>query len=572
MKPIIMNSEDTLTTMADSYTNGLGRLNALTAVVTEERNGIYELEMTVFIDDEHFSDLSVGSVLKVMTANGLQLFRVYEITKPMNGVCAVYAQHISYDLAKAPVLPFSASSAASAVSGLVSHLAVDTYEFTATTDIDSASTFSLAEPKYFRECLGGYTGSILDVYGGEYEFDNLTVKLLASRGSDNGVQIRYGKNMTDIQQESNIESMYTAVLGYATVDDSTVYGTVQYITTGSAPNVKIVDFSDEYESGETPTADDLDTLAQNYIAANDLATPKVNIEVSFVALADTEQYKDIAPLETVNLCDTVHVYFEKLGIDASAKVIKTEYDSINERLISVEVGDARTNLSESLSETVASEAVAQSSDIMTRAIEHATNMITGGLGGYVVIGTNSSGEPEEILIMDTNDKSTATNVIRMNQNGIGFSNDGYDGTYTTAWTIDGGFVADFITSGTINAITIEGSTIKSGDLIWYEGESNEASIDSGYISYNGTTYSGICLSSDAVQINCDNGIAWMRSGDANIYAIDGTAAIINSSGAGFSVTEDGAYISATDIDGSTFYYRKVGWVEVDGTWVLGVDW
>ena len=154
------------------------------------------------------------------------------------------------------------------------------------------------------------------------------------------MQIRYGKNLTDIQQETNIESMYDAVIGYATVDDITTTGTVQMITQVSSPKTMLVDFSDQFESGDTVTVAELNTLAQNYIQSHDLSTPKVSIDVSFIALASTDQYKDIAPLEHVKLCDTVHVLFEKLGVNASAKVIKTEYDSLNERLLSVEIGDA----------------------------------------------------------------------------------------------------------------------------------------------------------------------------------------------------------------------------------------
>ena len=466
MIPIILDNTKTLTALLSDNTNGIGRINALSAVVTEERNGMFELEMNVFIEDKHFNDIQTGSIIKVKAGEllGNQMFRVYQITKPINGVCTVYAHHISYDLGKAAVLPFTATGVSTALNGLISNL-VETYEFSTYTDIqNTTSTFTLTEPKYFRECLGGYSGSMLDVFGGEYEFDNLTIKLLASRGSDNGVSIKYGKNLSDLEQEINIESMYTAVLGYAIVDETTTTGDIQYIVQTSAPKTKIVDFSNEFESGDTVTKAQLNTLAQNYIQANSLNTPNVNLSVSFVSLRDTDQYKNIAPLERVSLCDTVHVQFEKLGVNATAKVIRTEYDVLNERLNAVEIGDARSSLAQSIAETVTEEAVRETTSLLDSAINHATNMITGGLGGYVVIGRNANGEPEEILIMDSPDKATATNVIRMNQNGIGFSNTGYSGTYTTAWTINGGFVADFITSGTINAIDITASTITGSTL------------------------------------------------------------------------------------------------------------
>ena len=491
MKPILFDeTAQTLTQIVASNTNGIGRINALTAVVTEERNGIYELEMNVFIDDEFFSSIHPGSIFKVKAGDfeGMQLFRVYQITKPINGICTVYARHITYDLGKAAVLPFSSIGAADTMNKLVQNLAT-TYEFSTYTDINNTETvFNLTEPKYFRECLGGYEGSVLDCFGGEYEFDNLTVKLLAHRGSDRGVEIKYGKNLTDITQETNIESMFDAVLGYAVDDNETVtHGTIQYITQNTnAPKIKIVDFSDQFDDQTPITVNAINTLAQNYIQANSLNVPKVNIDVSLIALQQTDQYKDVLQLERVSLCDTVHVYFEKLGVNASAKVIRTEYDVLNERLVNVEIGDARANLTESISESVSDFVIPEAVSQMDSVVKHATDLITGGLGGYVVIGRNAAGQPEEILIMDTPDKATAVNVIRMNKNGIGFSNTGYSGTYTTAWTIDGGFVADFIKSGTIDAVAINGSTITggvidgaeidSGDMYWYKDTENQARI------------------------------------------------------------------------------------------------
>ena len=542
MKPILFDeTSQTLTQIVASNTNGIGRINALTAVVTEERNGIYELEMNVFIDDEFFSSIHPGSIFKVKAGDfeGMQLFRVYQITKPINGVCTVYARHITYDLGKAAVLPFSSTGAADTMNKLVRNLAT-TYEFSTYTDINNTETvFNLTEPKYFRECLGGYQGSVLDCFGGEYEFDNLTVKLLAHRGSDRGVEIRYGKNLTDITQETNIESMYDAVLGYAIDDNETVTsGTIQYITQNTnAPKIKIVDFSDQFDDQTPITVNAINTLAQNYIQANSLNVPKVNIDVSLIALQQTDQYKDVLQLERVSLCDTVHVYFEKLGVNASAKVIRTEYDVLNERLVNVEIGDARTNLTESISESVSDFVIPEAVSQMDSTVKHATDLITGGLGGYVVIGRNAAGQPEEILIMDTPDKATAVNVIRMNKNGIGFSNTGYSGTYTTAWTIDGGFVADFIKSGTIDAVAINGSAITggvidgaeidSGDMYWYKNTANEAHLRE--LTWQGKT--GVSLDGEQVRMSGKNGTGYVNVTDDLIWIFcNNTTMMLSQSG------------------------------------------
>jgi phage minor structural protein len=484
---------------------------------------MYEAELTVFIDDEHFSSLSVGSVLKLMTNEGLQMFRVYQITKPINGVCTVYAHHITYDLAKAAVLPFTATGASSVVNGLVSHLA-STYEFGISTDIvNTQSTFTLTEPKYFRECLGGYQGSVLDVFGGEYEWDNLTVRLLAHRGSDNGVQIRYGKNLTDIQQETNIESMYDAVIGYATVDETTTTGTVQMITQVSSPKTMLVDFSDQFESGDTVTVAELNTLAQNYIQSHDLNTPKVSIDVSFIALASTDQYKDIAPLEHVKLCDTVHVLFEKLGVNASAKVIKTEYDSLNERLLSVEIGDAKSNLNSVIDSTVADANASQTRAVnaVDGAVANLTNMILNSLGLFVSK-VQKSGGGYQYYMHNRPELSDSQYQWTINAGGFAVSQD-YGQTWSAGIDAEGNAVFNSIAANVINAMEINGAEvngakISSGDLVWYEGLAYEASIDESSYSYEGTLYRGIKILSDVVSIESPNGLAILSSsfGDVEV--------------------------------------------------------
>lgn len=514
MKPILMNPSDTLTQMTSSQTNGLGRLNAMSCVVTEERNGIYEAELTVFIDDEHFSSLSVGSVLKLMTNEGLQMFRVYQITKPINGVCSVYAHHITYDLAKAPVMPFTATGATNVVNGLVSHMA-STYEFTMITDIVNAlSVFTLTEPKYFRECLGGYQGSVLDVFGGEYEWDNLTVKLFAHRGSDNGVQIRYGKNLTDIQQETNIESMYDAVIGYATVDDITTTGTVQMITQVSSPKTMLVDFSDQFESGDTVTVEELNILAQNYIQSHDLNTPKVSIDVSFIALASTDQYKDIAPLEHVKLCDTVHVLFEKLGVNASAKVIKTEYDSLNERLLSVEIGDAKSNLNSVIDSTVADANASQTRAVnaVDGAVANLTNMILNSLGLFVSK-VEKSGGGYQYYMHNRPELSDSQYQWTINAGGFAVSQD-YGQTWTAGIDADGNAVFNSISANSVDAMSITGSEITgglitgteidSGDMYWFKGTANQGLMHEATWSWSSTDHTGVELLSGAWRLNTGN--------------------------------------------------------------------
>lgn len=596
MKPILMNPTDTLTQMVSSQSNGLGRLNAMSCIVTEERNGIYEAELTVSIDDEHFSLLSVGSVLKIMTNEGTQLFRVYQITKPMNGICTVFAHHITYDLNKAPVLPFTATGASNSLNGLVSHL-VTTYPFSVFTDIvNSTSTFTLQEPQYFRECLGGYQGSILDVFGGEYKWDNLTVRLLANRGSDSGVQIRYGKNMIDVEQETNIENMYTAVLGFATVDDVTTTGSLQTIVPGSAPKTLILDFSDEFEEGETVTDTAIDNLAQQYIQSHNLNKPNVNISVSFVTLAQTDQYKEIAPLEHVKLCDTVHVYFEKLGIEASAKVIKTEYDSLNERLTSVEVGDAKSTMMDVIDDTVSSAEKEQKkvTNAIDGAIQNLTNMILNSLGLFVTKVQKSGGGYQYYMhnrpvIADSQYQWT------INAGGFAVSQD-YGATWSAGIDADGNAVFNSIAANIINAMeingttitggtisggtisggTISGSTINSGEMYWFKDTSQEASIKGAQLTITGDsetwTRNGIKLKSSAFVIEGDIGKIGSAETDGPKLLISPNAVTMRSgsTNAGIVATRGSdVLIAAPDYGGTTPITHSVCWRNIgSGIWAL----
>ena len=459
--------------------NGLGALSdAMSCIVTEERNGPYELEMHYPITGIHFDEIALSRIIWAKPADGKdpQPFRIYYISKPLNGEVEIKADHVSYQLSHIPVSPFSASTVAEAMAGLKNYSA-ETNPFTFWTDKSTSGNFDVTVPSSIRALLGGQEGSILDVYGGgEYEFDKYAVKLYQNRGADNGAVLRYGKNIIDIRQEENISSTYTGVYPYwlGAVESSDTEVLVELpekvLHSPNAENFPYqrtipLDLSSEFQ--EQPTEAQLRARAQAYMDANNIGIPSVSIEVDFVALWQTEEYKDMANLERVNLCDIVTVEFPLLGVSAYAKVVKTEYDALKERYQTIEVGDARTKLTTELTKT-ASEAISAqtrrlaSKSFLAVALEKATDLLTGGLGGFVILNRNADGQPNEILIMDTDDITTAVNVIRMNQNGIGFSTNGYDGPFVSAWTIDGVFNADFINAGTLSANFIRGGTLTLG--------------------------------------------------------------------------------------------------------------
>lgn len=487
MIPILYSKDETTFTH-----HGLGNLiDAIKVSVPEERNGAYELTLQYPITGQWCSRITEGTIIKAKLddSRGTQLFRIYKSTKPLKGIVTFYAEHISYDLNGLPLAGFNTAGSTPlvAINKALEETPLE-HPFSAWSNIATLNATKIKEPCSVRGLLGGQEGSILDVWGGEYEFNNFTVKLHNHRGEDNGVTIEYGKNLTDVKQESNIAECYTHIMPYAvyTRDDGNgnseevyVYLTERVLALPGAPSLGHYrafryDCSGEFGDDEVPTEAKVRALANRYIAKTDLVTPKVNITVSFVNLADTVEYKNIAPLERVRLCDTVTVKFSKLGISTKAKVIKTVYDVLKERYESVTIGDAKSSFADTVNK--------QSSDIthivsrvaqdrsraaieLENAIAHATAAITGQSGGYVVL--NPSEHPQEILILDAQsggDIEQAVNVWRWNSGGLGHSSSGYDGTYTTAITYDGKIVADFIAAGTLNGTLLRAGSVEANAI------------------------------------------------------------------------------------------------------------
>ena len=484
MIPALYNKSETTFTH-----NGVGLLSeAVKATVTEERNGSYELSLQYPITGRFYSEITEGAIIKAKAneTSEPQLFRIYKSSKPINGVVTYSAEHISYDLNGIPLLGFSVKNATPqmALTKAIEGAALPC-PFTAYSNISTLNSTEILTPCSVRALLGGQTGSLLDVWGGEYEFDNFTVKLYLHRGKDNGVIIEYGKNLKDLKQESNIAECYTHLMPYAvyTVQDESGNSEEKYfylaekvIPLTEAEDIGhykafIMDFSDRFGDNEEITEEKLRAKATAYAAAADLGTPKVNITVSFVQLWQTEEYKNIAPLERVKLCDTVTVRFSKLGVAATSKVIKTVYNSLQEKYESVTLGDAKSSFAntvnkqqEAIQEIKSSvkKGQAEATEQLKKAIANATSLITGHSGGYVVL--NPAEKPQEILILDKPTIDEAVNVWRWNSSGLGYSSTGYNGEYSLAMTMDGAIVADFISAGILNGALLQADSVQSSAI------------------------------------------------------------------------------------------------------------
>lgn len=350
MIPILFeNSANTFTT------NGLGRLaDATRVVVTEERNGIYELEMDYPVTGSMFSQITVGRII-VCTHDeegDLQPFDIYEVSEPIDGIATFYAHHISYRLNEVVVAPFTATTCANAIAGLKTN-SIGTNPFTFTTDKTVTADYAVTVPSTLRGLLGGQEGSILDVYGtGEYKFDNFSASLLTNRGSDTSVSIRYGKNLIEFENNLDHSEVYNAVVPYwlgseydsETGENTPILVTLpeQYITANhTLPSGRTViiplDLSSEFET--QPTVAQLRTLATSRLNDSDGWLPSQNITVNFVQLWQTDEYASLAPLQKVKLCDTVLVSVPMYNVrDLRIKVIKVVWNALLDRYDEMELG------------------------------------------------------------------------------------------------------------------------------------------------------------------------------------------------------------------------------------------
>lgn len=501
---------------------------------TEERNGVFELEFQYPMLGRYAADLVIDRYVKAKpnatAAN--QFFHIRKVSKPINGMFTVSCEHISYALSGYPVPTVSASGNAQvAINAILTaaknQLGKDTGFSVTTTDITLSSSIALTNVSA-RAALGGVSGSVLDVYGGEYEFDNYTIKLHKARGKDRGVRIAYGRNMTELKCDIDMDSAYTGIYGYVKNDNVDLHS-YKAVTNSSGINAKtlIRDFSSDFSGGDSKiTQSGLDSAVAAYAAANDINSPTVSMTVSFVDLSQSPEYASFSALESVSLCDTVQIYHKDLNINIKAKVIKTVYDVLRERYTSIDLGSPRANFADVIKQTVneakdlRGQLVSAKSDLTAayeKAIADATAAITGNSGGYVRL--NPPQNPQEILIMDTPDISTAKNIWRFNLSGFGHSSGGYSGLYRTAVTQDGHIVADFIDTGILNANIIRAGIMQSAN-----GEFS-FNLESGHIEASDINITGGDINLDGGQLsilNNDGYKADFSGGVVELYQGAGT--------------------------------------------------
>lgn len=452
-------------------TQGLGSIvDAISCNVHEVLNGEYELEMQYPITGTQYNNFQNRCIIysKHDPYSEPQPFRIYRITRPMNGIVTIYARHVSYDLAGIPVGVFDANNAQSAMQGLKNNSLVAN-PFIFETTMPTVANFSCQYPQPCRNLLGGQEGSILDVYGGEYEWDEWTVHLQSRRGSDNGVRITYGKNLIDIEQDENIANLKTGIIPYWINSETgeVIYSSPQIIQAPGEFNfssVVPVDFGEQFES--QPTPQELAEAGQEYITDNKIGVPTVSIDLSFAQLEQYSLYESTEALERVRIGDTVHVFFAQLGINVSSRVVETNYDPILNRYNSVSVGSVRANIAGTIADQQQQiDDLTQNPTLLSafkKAVTSLTQTILGAKGGSVrFLDSDGDGEPDTLYIADDPDPSKAQKVWRFNYEGWGASENGYNGPFEIGATLNDGIVANFITAGVLNGDLIQTGTIQS---------------------------------------------------------------------------------------------------------------
>lgn len=522
--------------------HGLGVLSdCISCEVEQERNGIYELSLEYPASGIHAKDFALRRIIKAKPnfTDDPQLFRIDRIGKTMNGQFTVYAKHISYDISGYVLASGNGNNAASTC---VLFTNATQKDFKMMTTKEVTADFVVRTPASVRSFFAGKEGSFLDVFGtAEIKYDNFVVNFMESAGADRGVTIRYGKNLLELSQEMDCSNLRTHVLCYYKGEEGSAIVGAE-IPTGlvlDEPNVLVLDVTQDFQTPPEPT--DLNLRAEQYIAdnLNSLTVPSNNVTLDFVQSGQL--------VNRVDLCDTVTIYYEALGVSGKLKCIRTKWDCLRERYIETEFGDVKKSLSDTISEstTIAEDAgkVAAGAasavgskkrvfvsepvppydegdlwvdgenirycanakvageeyeisdwllasdyineDELKAAINGATQLITGGLGGNVVIMTDLNGRPYEIVIFkvdegDPVDLDHAHYVWRWNEGGLGYSSTGYYGTYDTAITSDGKINASMIMTGELDAslVNIQHLTAAmfEGQKISIGGKNNQAGV------------------------------------------------------------------------------------------------
>ncbi len=449
--------------------NGLGIITDVEEIsVVEELNGQFELEMTVPIQTCNRLNIEKRMFIFVdanETDQG-QPFRIYEYDKADDYTMFIRAKHITFDTEKQFVESYK-NDIVKTVEALNEILTRSEPKkpWIAWSDIDTETKVNL-ERQQTSDCIQGVRGSMLDSFGGEIKRDMYRFEFHKQRGRDNGVLIAFQKNMTGIDVKLDIDSVATRIFPYAQGENE---GDIIVLPERFIDSPYINNYDDilirVVEIQDVKTVEQLRNKAKSFFVNNKIDIPKMSAKISFVPLQKVAGYEKYAVLERVALGDTVHCSHPDFPEVTAAKVIRTDYDPISEMYHSIEIGDTKFSLTGSQKELEdkIKDDIENNKSEWRKIIDQVTDKITGNSGGHVVL--HPKNNPSEIFVMDKDDINLAKQVLRINKEGIGFSKNGVNGPFETAWTVDGTFVADFIKAGRLNADLIEVINLKAASIV-----------------------------------------------------------------------------------------------------------
>lgn len=310
--------------------------------------GVYELEMEILTDDPNFPNITVGKIIvaRPNLTDPNQAFVIESISKPIDNVVSIYATHIAQHRAKLiPVAPVNANNLTAAIAAINGNV-LETNPFTLHTSRTSNKVYKTEIPRSLRDILGGEEGSLLDVYGGEYIFNNLDIELVSTRGRNNGIQVVYGKNMTsfEMEEEFSFTETITGILPYwYSEDDGLVQGSVQYSDYANLfkyHKTVVIDYSDEFDS--MPTAADLETMAAADVKS--LGYPAINTKIAF------NQFDEIirGNVMIMQLGDTVKVINDNYQVNTTARICSMTFNVLADRYEEIQVGQLKQNINEAI--------------------------------------------------------------------------------------------------------------------------------------------------------------------------------------------------------------------------------
>ncbi|EAF8589955.1 phage tail spike protein [Listeria monocytogenes] len=435
--------------------------------VHEVMNAEFELELEYPVNGLHAHELINGRYISafVDTQRGYNPFEIDTVEKDLFAdTFIVKASHQTNQLRKKMVKEFKVDKVSCGMAmnrlknALIEPTSIQFYS-----DIETLNSTWLRF-KNALSCVGGVEGSILDTWRGEIERTTNKISMLKKRGTDSGVSIAYRKNMTGLNINTDTLDMVNAIMPYAIKavgdSDTVISLSENYIyspdfVAGNEINAVEIDYSSDENVIDEKT---LRSVAKNYFSSSVINEPILDLEISFQDLGQTEEYKMFQNMNRVFIGDTLSVFHDELNVQTTARMVEFTMDSLRGEYVNCTVGSVKSDLKSTMTAGMATKDEIEAGDNrMQEYVDDLTKQITGNQGGNLVI--RPPEKPAEMLIMDTDNISTAVNLWRFNQMGLGHSKTGYNGEYTIGLTQDGKIVADLIATGTLRAIDIKGVTI-----------------------------------------------------------------------------------------------------------------